>query len=97
VSAADDRKSLGSAAIVPPSVAAAWLPFNDADAIRWLRARGLVHKISVPDETGELRVVEVVIWGEVIEEVQGKRSPAAQPPKQRSNRPPVLPYSDPDE
>lgn len=87
--AADARLALGSAAIVRPSVAASWLPFGDADGLRWLRARGLIHVVDLPvtleDGTHAIRPVEVVHWGEVEQEILGRRvvANAPTPPKRR--------------
>jgi hypothetical protein len=88
--AADTRLALGSAAIVRPSVAASWLPFGDADGLRWLRARGLIHTIDLPcendDGTTSLRPVEVVHWGEVEQEILGRRAIANAPPSPKRRR-----------
>lgn len=86
------RIALGRAAVVTPSTAAAWLPFGRAAALRWLRARGLVRVVPVPEEDGSVRQVEVVTWGEVLDELEGRR--IVEPtPKTRRGR---LPYVDPE-
>jgi hypothetical protein len=73
VSRADERRELGRDAIVRPTTAAEWLPFGDGDALRWLRARRLIRAVSLVDDEGQLREVEVVIWGEVLDEIAGRR------------------------
>jgi hypothetical protein len=65
--AAEERLALGSAAVVPLTVAARWLPWGQEDAIAWLRQRGLVRE--VPDVPGGAR--EIVIWGEVLDALRG--------------------------
>ena len=52
----DDRLALGLGAVLSLSAAARLLPVSDADARRWLRARGLVSNLD-----GR----ECVVWGRV--------------------------------
>ena len=65
--AAAERVALGADAVVPPSVAARWLPWGRAASLAWLNARGLIRVI--PDVPGGPR--EVVIWGEVLDALRG--------------------------
>jgi hypothetical protein len=69
----EERRELGRDAVIRPSTAAEWLPFSDADALRWLRSKRLIHAVPLIDEDGEIREVEVVIWGEVLDEIAGRR------------------------
>lgn len=84
--AAEERRALGPAAVVAPSVAARWLPWGAQASLAWLRARGLV--LEVPDVEGGVR--EVVIWGEVLDALRG----VAVPESRRSGRLPA--WSDPE-
>lgn len=94
VSAAEDRRSLGAAAVVRPTVAAEWLPMADDDALEWMRNRGLIRTMSVPDRRGGgVRTIEVVVWAEVLDEIMGRRVVPA-PAKRKVGR---LPYVDPEE
>lgn len=72
--ARDDRLALGAAAVVRPTVAARWLGLDRRDGVAWLRARGLVRSIGVPTPAGDVRVVERVVWGDVLEAVRGTDS-----------------------
>lgn len=87
------RLALGASAVVSPTVAADWLPRSRADELRWLRARGLVHKRLMHDEDGRLTESEYVIWGEVLAELNGTRKPET--PASRRPRGNVR-YLDPD-
>ena len=58
MSAAADRLHLGEAAVLTPTKAAELLPVREADALRWLRARGLVRRVP--------GLGEVVVWGDVV-------------------------------
>lgn len=94
------RRSLGSAAIVSPAEAARWLPFGDRVALRWLRARGLIRTVLLPDDSGTPREAEVVHWADVEEEIAGRRQLAAAPaPRKPLRRPSAgsLPWIDPEE
>jgi hypothetical protein len=100
VSAADDRKALGAAAVVRPSVAAAWLPFGDAASLRWLEDHGLIITTEVVNEAGKLMPRQVVIWGDVLDELRGLRSarpPAPQPQASQSRQRGSVAWLDPSE
>jgi hypothetical protein len=63
MSRADDRLSLGAAAVFSPSRAAELLGGREAEVLEWLRVRRLIRKIPGLDR-------EVVIWGEVLEAIR---------------------------
>jgi len=54
----EERISLGSAAVLPLTVAAALLPVADCKARRWIRERGLVRNL-----VGK----EVVVWVDIVD------------------------------
>ncbi|HYD02599.1 MAG TPA: hypothetical protein VEB22_15335 [Phycisphaerales bacterium] len=97
MSAADaDRLALGAAAVLRPSRAAELLPWDSAEALRWLRTLGLVRRVVVPGESdAEGRTLEVVVWGDVLAALRGERQPTAPATAGRRSRGSV-PYADPD-
>lgn len=66
----DRRLALGKAAVLTLSSAAELLPWRESEAIAWLRRRGLVRVVGLG---------EVVIWGDVLEEIKTEAAELAQP------------------
>ncbi len=66
-----ERLTLGTAAVLTVAEAAALLPVCDAEARRWLRARGLVRSLVGRD---------VVIWGDIPDALREDASAPATPP-----------------
>ena len=93
MSSRDARLALGRAAVVTPSTAAAWLPFGRRDALRWLRSKGLVRRVPIAGDDGTVREVEVVTWGDVVDEINGVRVVPVDETRGRRSR---LPYVDPE-
>ena len=80
--AAERRLALGDAAILSLSAAAELLPIREADARRWLRARGLVRQMDGRD---------VVLWRDVTEAIRAGDPPAPAPRGRRRDRCITLP------
>jgi hypothetical protein len=91
--ARDDRLALGAAAVVRPTVAARWLGLDRRAGVAWLRALGLVRAIGVPTADGDVRLVERVVWGDVLDAVRGLDSA---PAPRRAAPAPSLPWLDPE-
>ncbi len=71
-----DRLAQGPAAVYSLAQAARLLPMDDRQARDWLVRHGLVR---------ELEGRRVVIWGEVLEELQ-RQAPRRTPPRRRKAR-----------
>ena len=74
------RRQLGSAAVVSPSVAASWLPWDDRDAMDWLKSQGLILRV---------RAKRVVIWGDVLDRLRELEHRAEEPEPARRARTPT--------
>lgn len=70
------RGQLGEGAVLSVSAAAAELGLREADAIAWLRARGLVATVRLLDG----RTVERVTWRRVLAAIEAGEEPAAPSP-----------------
>lgn len=76
MSRAEDRLSLGAAAVFSPTRAAELLGGRESEALDWLRARNLIIRPPGLDR-------EVVIWGDVLEALRTPEPAPAEPPRQR--------------
>lgn len=75
------RGQLGEGAVLSLIEAASALGIRETDAIRWLRAEGLVASLRLPpdEEHPEGRKVERVVWRRVLARLEAGEEPAPVP------------------